>query len=84
MRGEKQIMEASIESGADAVEIHTGEYAMAFQRKQPIEGFFDQFALALEVAKPSSLLFHVPRSNQRKCNLCLSKSFLLNTILVIG
>lgn len=58
VEGEPEIMKASIDSGADAVEIHTGEYAMAFQRQQPTQVYLDQFARAYEVIKPSSVLFH--------------------------
>ena len=58
VEGDVDIMQASIDSGADAVEVHTGEYAMAFQRNEDVQVYLDQFARAHEVIKSSSLLFH--------------------------
>lgn len=52
------VMQASIEMGANAVEIHTGEYAIDFNKKLDIQKHLDQYEAAYHLIKPSELLFH--------------------------
>lgn len=58
VEADTKIMQHSIEMGADAVEIHTGEFAMAFQRGQKGQEYLDQFSRAFEMIEASPLLFH--------------------------
>lgn len=58
VEGTVEVMQRSIDMGADAVEIHTGEYAMAYQKNLPTQKYLDQFEQAFAAIRSSGLLFH--------------------------
>lgn len=58
VEAKEEIMRRSIDLGVDAVEIHTGEYAKAFNQDEDIEVFLSQFKKCYELIQKSSLRYH--------------------------
>ncbi|EQC46030.1 pyridoxine 5'-phosphate synthase [Bacteriovorax sp. Seq25_V] len=54
----EETMKRSLELKADAVEIHTGQYAKAFLEGEDIAEYLEKFKSAYDLVKDSSMLFH--------------------------
>lgn len=58
IEADKSTMEIAKQMNIDAVEIHTGEYAQAYNQGDDTQKYFDQFKIAYELIKNTHISFH--------------------------
>lgn len=58
VEADKETLEKCIELKADAVEIHTGDYAIAFNEENPIGPFIEQFELGKNQIEAAGIGYH--------------------------
>ncbi len=58
VEADTQVMRRSIELGADAVEIHTGSYAIDFLKNLSTQKYLDKFRESSDIIASSSLNYH--------------------------
>lgn len=58
VEAQEEVMKKSIELGADAVEIHTGEYARAILNGEELNSHFEKYQQCQEIIKKAGLNYH--------------------------
>lgn len=58
VEAEKKVMEGCISLGAQAVEIHTGDYAIHYNREEDISEFLNQFKTCSKMMKEAKIGYH--------------------------
>ena len=58
VEADDEVMKRSIDLGADAVEIHTGAYAIDFIKNRDLNPYYDKFRSAYELINKSHLTYH--------------------------